>query len=244
MSFGLTNSPSTFMILMNEVLKDFIGKFVIVYLDDILVFKKTEGEHIRHLNLVLRRLQWEKLLINLKKCSFMETKLICLGFLISSNELEMDPENVREIREWPSPRSVFEVRSFHGLESFYRKIISNFSSVCAPILDTVNKKHRSFNWTIEAEKRFIVLKEKITEQLILVLSYFKKTFQVRCDASGASIGIVLSQDNKLVAYFSENLNDTKGKYSTYDKEFYVVIQDLKKWRYYLILKEFFLYNDN
>jgi hypothetical protein len=141
MPFGLTNALRTFMRLMNEVLKEFIGKFVIVYLDDILVFSKTKGEHLRHLKLVLRRLQQEKLLINMKKCSFMKTKLIYLGFVISSNELKMDPEKVREIKEWPSPRSVFEVRIFHGLASFYRKFIRNFNNICAPIIDTIKKKN-------------------------------------------------------------------------------------------------------
>jgi hypothetical protein len=156
----------------------------------------------------------------------------------------MDLEKVREIREWPSPISVFEVRIFHGLANFYRKFIRNFSSICAHIMDTVNIKHRYFSWTLEAEKGFRVLKDKITEQPILVLPYFKKTFQVRFDASGVAIGAVLSQDNKPISYFSEKLNDTERKYSTYDKEFYVVIQDLKKWRHYLILKEFVLYSDN
>jgi hypothetical protein len=156
----------------------------------------------------------------------------------------MDPEKVRAIRDWPSPRSMFEVRSFHGLASFYRKFIRNFNSICAPILDTIKKEHRSFNWTEEVEKGFRVLKAKITEQLILVMSYFKKTFQVKCDASGVVVDTILSQDNKLVAYFSEKLNDVKRKYSTYDKEFYVVIQALKKWRHYLIPKEFVLYIDN
>ena len=121
--FGLTNVPSTFMRLMNDVLKDFIGKFIILYLDDILIFSRTEEEHLKHLAIVMRRLQQEKLLINMKKSSFMRTKLIYLGFVISANELKMDPEKVNVIKNWPSSKSVFKVRIFHGLASFYRKFI-------------------------------------------------------------------------------------------------------------------------
>jgi hypothetical protein len=123
MPFGLTNVPSTFMRLMNEVLKEFIGRFVIVYLDDILIFSKIEAEHLKHLVAVMRILQQEKLMINMKKSSFMRTKLIYLGFVISTNELKMDPKKVDAIKNWPSPKGVFEVRSFHGLASFYRKFI-------------------------------------------------------------------------------------------------------------------------
>jgi hypothetical protein len=146
----------------------------------------------------------------------------------------MGPEKVRAIKEWSSPGSIFEVRIFHGLASFYRKFIRNFSGIYTPMLDTVNKKHKYFKWTEEANFFFKVLKEKITKQPILVLPDFGKKNQVRCDASGVVIGVVLSQDNRPVAYFSEKLNDTKKKYSTYDKEFYVVTQALKKWRHYLI----------
>ena len=129
----------------------------------------------------------------------------------------MDPEKVKAILDWPSPRNVFEVRSFHGLASFYRNFIRNFSGICAPILDIVKKEKQPFKWTVAAEKGFKLLKEKITEKPILALPYFSKLFSVRCDASGHAIGGVLSQNDKLVAYFSEKLNEAKQKYSTYDK---------------------------
>jgi hypothetical protein len=135
---------------------------------------------------------------------------------------------VKEIREWSSQRSISEVRSFHGLASFSRKFIRNFSDICTPMMDTVKKRHKFFKWTEEAKKSFNKLKEKITKQPILVLPYFGKTFQVRCDASGVEIGAVLRQVNRHVTYFSEKLNDTKRNYSTYDKEFYAIIQALKK----------------
>jgi hypothetical protein len=117
------------------------------------------------------------MLINLKKSSFMKMKLIYLGFVISSNELKMDPEKVKVIKEWLSPRRMFEVRRFHGLESFYRKFIRGFSGICAPIMDIVKKKHKSFKWTEEVEKRFNILKEKITERPILVLPNFERHFK-------------------------------------------------------------------
>jgi hypothetical protein len=244
MPFGLTNVPSTFMILMNEVLKYFIGNFVIVYLDDILIFSKTEEEDLKHLALVMRRLQQEKLLINMKNSSFMKMELIYLGFMISSNELNMDPKKVKSIKEWSSPTNIFEVGIFHGLASFYKKFIRNFSEISTPMMETVKKNHKYFHWTEEVERSFKLLKEKITGQPILVLADFSKTFQGRCDASGFAIGAELSQDNRPVAYVSEKMNETKIKYSMYDKEFYAVIQALKKWRHYLVLKEFVLYSDN
>jgi hypothetical protein len=145
MSFGLTNVPSTFMRLMNEVLKDFIGKFVIIYLDDILVFSKTIAEHLKHLAIVMQRLQQEKLLINMKKSSFMKTKLIYLGFVISTNDLRMDPDKVEVIKNWPSPKNIFEVRSFQELASFYRKFIRNFSGISATMMDIVKKWHKYFH---------------------------------------------------------------------------------------------------
>jgi hypothetical protein len=183
---------------------------------------------LKHLAIVMKRLQQEKLLINIKKSSFMKTKLIYLGFVISANELRMDPDKVQVIKNWPSPRNIFEVRSFHGLASFYRKFIRNFSGINAAMMDTVKKRHKYFHWNAEAKKSFNLLKWKITEQPILVLPDFQKTFQVKCDASVFAIGAVLSQDDRPISYFSKKLNEAKVKYSTYDKEFYAIIQALKK----------------
>jgi hypothetical protein len=221
-----------------------IGKFVIVYLDDILISSRIEIEHLKHLATMMKRLQQEKLLINMKTSSFMKTELIYLGFVISANKMKMDLDKVEVIKNWPSPKSIFEVRSFHGLASFYRKFIRNFSGISAAMMDTVKKRHKYFHWIEEEEKIFNLLKRKITEQPILVLLDLKKTFQVKCDTRRFAIGAVLSQDDKPITYFSEKLNDAKIKYSTYDKEFYAVIQVLKKWRHYLVPKRFVLYSDN
>eukprot|EP00253_Pinus_taeda_P031986 PITA_31986 len=244
MPFGLSNAPSTFMRLMNEVLMEFNGKFVIVYLDDILIFSKTKEEHFRHLQSVLRKLQQNKLLINLKKCTFFQRELVYLGFVIAENELKMDPEKVTAIVSWPSPKSLFEVRSFHGLARFYRKFIRNFSKICAPMLDTIKKVNQPFRWTEAAKHSFQILKKKITERPVLRLPDFNKLFQVRCDASGTAIGVVLSQEDRPVAYFNEKLNESRQKYLTYDKEFYAIVQALKHWRHYLLGNEFVLFSDN
>lgn len=134
MSFGLSNAPSTFMRLMNTMLHPYIGKFVLVYFDDILIFSKGREEHLQHLRIlgVLRR---EKLYANLKKCRFIQESLVFLGFVISTNGVKMDPEKVQSILEWPSPCSITEVRSFHDLATFYRNFIHNFSSIVAPMTD-------------------------------------------------------------------------------------------------------------
>ena len=133
------------MRMMNEVLREFIEKFVIVYLDDILVYSKTVVEHLKHLATMMQKLQQENLLINMKNSSFMKTDLIYLVFVIFENDLRMDPDKVEVINNFPSLRNIFEVRSFHGLASFYQKFIRNFSGISAPMMDTVKKRHKSFH---------------------------------------------------------------------------------------------------
>ena len=193
MPFGLSNAPNTFMILMNEVLRDFIGKFVIFFLDDILIFSQIEKENLEHLRCVLEKLKKENLLVNVKKCTFLRLEFVHLDFVISRDGLNMDPKKVQAITDWPSPRSIFEVKRFHGLASFYRNFINNFSGICSSIIETIKKDKQLFQWTTKAEKRFHLLKKKITEKPILRLPYFKHPFQLKCDSSGVVIGAILSQ---------------------------------------------------
>ena len=131
-----------------------------------------------------------------------------------------------------------------GLASFYRKFIKNFSQIWAPLIVTFRGSKQPFKWTEAADRKFKLLKKKITEKPILALPCFDKVFQVETDASGTVVGVVLSQEKRPVAYFSEKLNESKHKYSSYDKELYDVVQALKKWRHYLMPKEFILYSDN
>ena len=137
MPFGLTNAPSTFMHLMNHVLHAFIGKFAVVDFDDILVYSKTLDEHIDHLRAVLNVLRAESLFGNLKKCSFCTNQIIFLGYVVSAKGIEVNEEKVKAIKEWPTPKSITEVRSFHGLASFYRRFVKDFSTIVAPLTEVV-----------------------------------------------------------------------------------------------------------
>ena len=143
MPFGLTNAPSTFMRLMNHALHAFIGRFVVVYFDDILVYSKNLDEHIKHLHCMLAVLRKEKLYANLKKCSFCMDKVVFLGYVVSVKGIEVDEEKVKAIKEWPTPKSITEVRSFHGLASFYHRFVKDFSTLAAPLTE-IDKKFVGF----------------------------------------------------------------------------------------------------
>ncbi|XP_038976596.1 uncharacterized protein LOC113461736 [Phoenix dactylifera] len=242
MPFGLSNAPSTFMRLMNQVLKPFIGRFVVVYFDDILIYSKDELEHLTHLSEVLEVLGKNKLFINLKKCHFLTSRLLFLGYVVRFDGIHVDEEKVKAIREWPTPKTVTEVRSFHGLATFYRRFIRNFSTIVAPITECL--KRGKFNWGEEAENSFSLIKEKLCSAPVLALPSFDKLFEVECDACGVGIGAVLSQDGRPVAFFSEKLSDARRKWSTYDQEFYAVVRALKHWEHYLVQREFILYTDH
>ena len=245
MPFGLSNAPSTFMRLMNKIFQDYNEKFLVIYLDDILIFSCSLEENLKHLNMVFKRLQEHKLIINHEKCTFLKKELTFLGFVISQCTLKMYPSKFEAIVNWPPPKTQSDVKSFHGLALFYRKFVKNFSHVCAPILDTIKGGRKvKFVWTKEANDAFGYLKSRIAQYPILTLPDFNKVFIVETYASNLAIGAVLSQDGKLVAFFIEKLNDAKKKYSTYDLELYAMVQAHRKWRHYLLPKEFVVFTNN
>lgn len=242
MPFGLSNAPSTFMRLMNQILRPFIGSFVVVYFDDILIYSKTKDEHMEHLKQVLQVLQENQLYINLKKCTFSTNKLLFLGFIVGEEGIQVDEDKVSAIRDWPVPKPVTEVRSFHGLATFYRRFVRDFSTITAPLTECLKKG--KFHWGSKQEESFALIKEKLCTAPVIALPDFDKVFQVECDASGVGIGAVLSQEKRPIAFFSEKLSEARQKWSTYDQEFYAVFRALRQWEHYLVQREFVLFTDH
>lgn len=242
MPFGLSNAPSTFMRLMTHIFKPYLGKFVVVYFDDILVYSRDLHEHLVHLRQVFDVLKEQHLYVNLKKCCFVTESVVFLGYVVTKNGIKVDESKVEAIATWPVPQTLFDVRSFHGMASFYRRFIRNFSTVVAPITECL--KGGKFSWNAEAQSSFDNIKQKLMRAPILALPNFASVFQVEYDASGIGIGAVLSQEGKPIAFFSEKLNDARRKYSTYDKEFYAIVRALRHWSHYLLPNEFVLFSDH
>lgn len=242
MPFGLSNAPSTFMRIMNQALRPLIGKFVVVYFDDILVFSKSLETHIDHLRQVLAILRQEKFFVASQKCEWAAEQFLFLGYVVSSKGLSMDTGKVEAIRAWPIPTSISAIRSFHGLASFYRRFVHHFSSIMAPLTECMKGTH--FVWTTAAAEAFEQIKVKLTTAPVLVLPDFAETFELHCDASKLGIGAVLSQQSRPVAFYSEKLLGAKSRYSTYDVEFFAVIQSIRHWRHYLVHRDFVLFTDH
>jgi hypothetical protein len=192
-SFGLTNAPGVFIILMNEVFREYLDKFVQVFIDNILIYSRTMEENDEHLHLVLQCLREQKLYGKLSKCSFYQSRIHYLGHVISGEGITMDPTKVEAIMEWPAPTNVTEVRSFMGLAGYYRWFVKGFSKIANPITE-LQKKNKKFVWTEKCGEEFQRLKELLTIAPILKVPDMDADLLVCTDASKEGLGGVLMQD--------------------------------------------------
>ncbi|GJW17954.1 putative reverse transcriptase domain-containing protein [Tanacetum coccineum] len=226
MPFGLTNAPAVFMDLMNRVCRPYLDKFVIVFIDDILIYSKTQEEHVEHLRLVLGLLKKEKLYAKFSKCEFWLREVQFLGHVINGNGIHVDPSKIEAVKNWKAPRTPTEVRSFLGLAGYYRRFIENFSKI-AKSLTILTQKCKTFDWGEEQELAFQTLKDKLCNAPVLALPDGPEDFVVYCDASGIGLGCVLMQRGKVIAYASRQLKIHEKNYTTYDLELGAVVFALK-----------------
>ena len=235
MPFGLCNAPGTFQRLMNKVFADNLGKFIAVYLDDILIFSRNMEEHWKHLRWALDRLREAKLYGRLHKCEFLKDQVEYLGFEVSPRGVQASPGKVRAIIDWPRPKGVHDVRSFLGLASYYRRFVRGFSELARP-LTALTRAGVEWEWSTPQHQAFNRLKLALTTAPVLKLPDFERQFVVTTDASDAAVGAILEQDfgNGLqpVAFASRKLNGAEMRYSAYERELLGIVWALAQWKHY------------
>ncbi|GJU91480.1 putative reverse transcriptase domain-containing protein [Tanacetum coccineum] len=204
MPFGLTNAPAVFMDLMNRVCKPYLDKFVIVFIDDILIYSKNKEEHEEHLKQILELLKKEELYGKFSKCEFWIPKVQFLGHVIDSEGIHVDPAKIESIKDWASPKSPTEIRQFLGLAGYYRRFIEGFSKIAKPMTKLTQKKVK-FEWGDKQEAAFQLLKQKLCSAPILALPEGSEDFIAYCDASKKGLGAVLMQREKVISYASRQL---------------------------------------
>ncbi|GJW11083.1 putative reverse transcriptase domain-containing protein [Tanacetum coccineum] len=192
MPFRLTNAPTVFMDLMNRVCKPYLDKFVIVFIDNILVYSKDEEEHGKHLKIILELLKKERLYAKFLKCDFWLDSVQFLGYVIDRSGVHVDPAKIKAIKSWAAPMTPTEVRQFLGLARYYRRFIEGFSLISKP-LTKLTLKNKKYEWGKEEEEAFQTLKEKLCSAPIIALPEGTEDFMVYCDASLKGYGAVLMQ---------------------------------------------------
>ena len=243
MPFGLTNAPAAFMDLMNRIFKKYLDKFVIVFIDDILIYSKTREEHVEHLRIVLEILRKEKLYAKFSKCEFWLEQVQFLGHIVSREGISVDPAKIEAVSSWERPRNPTEVRSFLGLAGYYRRFVQDFARIATP-LTRLTRKDEKFEWTPKCEESFQELKKRLTTAPVLALPDEGGNFVIYSDASHKGLGCVLMQHDKVIAYASRQLNDYELRYPTHDLELAAIVFALKIWRHYLYGEKCEIYTDH
>jgi hypothetical protein len=243
MPFGVTNAPAVFMDLMNRIFLPYLDEFVVVFIDDILVYSKSEEDHEKHLRTVLQTLRREKLYAKPSKCEFNLRSISFLGHVVSAEGISVDPSKIQAVRDWPVPRTVKEIQSFIGLAGYYRRFVQDFSKIAAPITRLTRKGER-YEWTEECASAFEKLKEKLTTTPILKTPSGTGGMVIYSDASGKGLGCVLMQHGHVIAYASRQLKPHERNYPTHDLELAAVIFALKIWRHYLLGDHVMIYTDH
>lgn len=232
LSMGLANAPSVFQAVMNQVFQPYLNKFVLIYLDDVIIFSKTPEEHIEHLRTVLTALRQEQLQAKRSKCEFNRTELKFLGMIVSKDGLKVDESKVATVRDWPTPKEVSSLRGFLGLANYFRKFIQGYSSLVAPLTQLTGST-AEWQWGTQQEEAFNGVKFALTNAPVLRFPDPNKHYEVISDASLAGTGAVLMQEGHPAAYTSSKFTPPERNYTTTEQELLGVIKALKQWRCYL-----------
>jgi hypothetical protein len=202
------------------------GKFVIVFIDDILIYSKSEEEHAWHLCIILQWLRGHQHYAKFNKCAFWLNDVPFLGHIISAVGIAVDPSKVQEVLDWKSPRPVTQIRSFLGLAGYYRRFIPNFSKIAKPMTKLLENDTK-FKWSPPCKEVFLTLKKLLTTAPVLAQPDVEKPFDVYCDTSDMGIGGVLLQDGRAITYASRQLWRHEEHYPTHDLELLSVVHALK-----------------
>ena len=244
MPMGLSHSPSVFSRIMTMAMSGLSGTICLVYLDDLIVYSRTSRQHLMDLKKVFHRLRQTNLKIHPNKSHFFQRTVFFLGYKISADGIQVDPEKIKAIVDWPTPRSKKEAQSFYGLASFYREFIKNFARTAEPI-SALTKKGKTFEWSQECEIAFNTLKEQLTSTKVLAFPNFEGTFIVNTDASHLALGAVLSnEDGRPVHFASRILQPAETRYSVIEKELLAIVYAARVFRAYLLGKPFIIRTDH
>ncbi|WVZ93530.1 hypothetical protein U9M48_039501 [Paspalum notatum var. saurae] len=232
MSFGLTNAPAFFMYMMNSVFMNELDKFVVVFIDDILIYSKNEEEHEEHLRIVLTRLREHKLYAKFSKCAFWLKEVSFLGHILSEKGVAVDPSKVECVLNWKQPEIVTKIRSFLSLAAYYRRFIKDFSKTAKP-MTSMTKKNAKYSWSPNCEEAFQSLKRSLTTALVLAQPDVTRPFDMYGDASGNGLRCVLMHEGRVVAYASRQLRKHEANYPTHDLELAAVALSDRQYLSYL-----------